>query len=760
MILGPSKSADHQPLATNTSQSTYLMNLLGVNSTSPLMKAKSPLFNHPWFYAAAMVKAVNLAQAPLYVWKETDESLKSREMNARKRGHKWLGPQSGKRRTGYDRIFSRAANPNRFLGTKVKGVEVYYEHPLSMLLMNPNTLMSQTDLVHITSLFLSIRGAAVWVKVGPNGTPYDSGVPDEIWPVDPDCLTPRLVNNRLVGWKYRAVRGVPITDSEHANNIQLSLDEVIIFRYPNPFDYFKGLAPLTALVGGVEMDMLTDAHNRAVLVNGGDPGGILTFNGELNDEQMEKSREAWNRRHSGPTNVNRTAILEGEWSYTQIGSPPKDMDYSGSKTYNRDSIFGALRTPKTTVGITEALNYATQLGQDKNLWDKSLLPDVKLIERQLERHLFYEIPDDIVGAFDLSNIEALREGQSIQIDQAIKLTGPGIHMSPRVAMEYVGLTDIPEYPGVDTAFINPLGNAPVQDVLDGVFDDPFTEPEEPEEDTSDPVQEAILALQSTKVTRIADSIKRWRNFIRAQSIIENAQRRQWRGWVSQMRRDQLMKLDRFENKLGMFKEGETLVDSILLDLGDMQNAILKKFRPTYEAALNSTFQLIQTEIGGIPVFELDDPKILQAMTRRQATLKGASPVTTRAKVQKTLFEGLQGGETFGQLRQRVSEVFKFQASPFKTLQVARTESAGLMNDFRYQMFGLQQVAKLDWITAGDENVRVTHRFFGGVEPQEPGTNYLELDGYNGEGEGSLEYPGDSNASTGEIISCRCVQVAV
>src|SRR5690606_24948377 len=106
-------------------------------------------------------------------------------------------------------------------------------------------------------------------------------------------------------------------------------------------------------------------------------------------------------RHRGPMRANRLTILKGGWTYTPVGLKPTDIAHLETLRWDRDEIFAVMRVPKTTAGITEQLNYATQLGQDKNLWDKSLGPDVTLIEKTLDATLFYEQPDTIVGAFDL-----------------------------------------------------------------------------------------------------------------------------------------------------------------------------------------------------------------------------------------------------------------------------------------------------------------------------------------------------------------------
>lgn len=58
----------------------------------------------------------------------------------------------------------------------------------------------------------------------------------------------------------------------------------------------------------------------------------------------------------------------------------------------------------------------------------------------------------------------------------------------------------------------------------------------------------------------------------------------------------------------------------------------------------------------------------------------------------------------------------------------------------------------DWITAGDERVRATHRVYGGADPRPPGFNWADLTG----GNYILRYPADPQCTeVAEVANCRC-----
>ena len=86
----------------------------------------------------------------------------------------------------------------------------------------------------------------------------------------------------------------------------------------------------------------------------------------------------------------------------------------------------------------------------------------------------------------------------------------------------------------------------------------------------------------------------------------------------------------------------------------------------------------------------------------------------------------------------------------------RTETAGIMNSTRDEMFKQQGFTKELWVTAGDEVVREDHVTFGGAGPQDRDFNYMTLVS----GGGLLRFPNDAAAPVGQVVNCRCIKIPV
>lgn len=739
-----------------------------------------PFKNHAWVYAAAMAIAVNLVQARFGVVRETEDETIRRQARCKRAGVGYR-PRAGGLRTAIERHLSRM--PRR-RGMVMRGVEPFPEHPFTPVLTKPNSLMTQVDLVMAIAIWMSIRGEVGLLMLSESGKPLEFGeVPAEIWPINPKAYTPVVVQNRLVGWSMRVPKGVGL--GSDMKRITLGLNELVQIRYYNPFDPFRGLSPLTAAVGNIEMDQLASQHNRTAIKRGANPGGVLMDRSKQGLFATRKDREEFEQRVeqrvAGPENNRRLLVLDGSLEFVKIGMTPQEMEHHDTMKWDREAILATLRVPKSVVSVTDDLNYSIQISQDFNFWDKCLLPLARIVEDALDGTLFAPETDDVMGAFDLSAIQALRVGVADQVKIATELTSEKLHVPPRTAFEVVGL-EVPEYVGDDVALVSGMVTT-----LEQALEPPAPPPppsdtgdpgaEEPE-DGEDPVDgdpggppppprpNAIATPRRIRAlgTEIGKSRNRrlWSSFIRSvHTPIETATQVRWGQWVREERRAQLALFDQRTRDAGAtLHDRVTRVDSsfsveaVLVDIALLQQRLGGRFRPLYAAALEEVFRFtVDTDLGGVPVFEFTDPRLMAFFDERQRRLVGQVPATLQRQLRTSLAEGVRASETIKQLRARVTEVFGVSASPAKTLQVARTETGGFANGARDVMFAAQGFVEEAWVNALDEHVREDHVTFGAAGPQARGFNYLTLV----RDQGVLEYPHDPRAPAKQVINCRCMK---
>jgi phage portal protein BeeE len=779
---------------TSTSMS-YLMALANI-AQPPKVRAREAFENHAWVFAAALASAWNLSQAPFQIYNERPDTVDARRTSVIAKGRKWHGPQAGDRRRA---MLRHAQQRGRFQGMSMKALEQDPEHPLSGVLHRPcDTTSSSQMLWFITTLWYKIRGEAFWILTDEEGVPcswFEN--PAQIHPASPDLFTEILSENRLAGWRFRADRGYGFGGIGRFT--YLNLDQVVHFKLYNPNYPVRGISPITAVASGIYNDMLSNDSNRGLLENGSEPGGVLYHDGEKGAFKSDKERteftEAWKQRHEGSGKSRRVSILTGGWKYAPIGLTPKDMDFLNAKQWNRSEILAVMQTPQSVLSVTDNVPYAVSISQDRNFWDKGLLPNLRYFEQTFDSTVMSPYTDDALGLFDLSNVEALRVGLADKVDTAIKLMGDKPHMPPADAYDLVGLV-APDYLARDTAMVS-QGQVPVEWALDPASlqpapaPTPTAAPAPAREEEKPPVGDGGTAGNEPAEPKVrARKASKWSSLINnVQAPAERKMKRLWRDWVDQQRLAQLKRFDEVVSSedglekmrselrgapwLAVTKDHDDLfpywehcgletvktkstITDVMLDIDSMRKSLRDKFRPAYLDEKQSVWDFTVEELGGVAVINYDDARLQRVLDRRENILVGNAPDTLQTSMRESLREGVELGETVNELRERVGATYAYAASSMRALCVARTESAGFMNEVREQMFAAEGFKAREWTTAQDAHVRDSHRKFGAAGPKDSGFNYLSLVGKSG----TLEYPSDPRAPGSETINCRCAAIPV
>lgn len=753
----------------------FMRNVLTTSSESSASRSARAFKTHAWVYACAMAIAVQFGQAPFQIYQETADELARRREAVRRSGRPWLGPRAAEKRTAVPKHLRSTARLN---GLKMRGAEPFYDHPLSSVLNRPNESMTGRELWFGTALLMSMRGEAFWHVLTPDGLPYMPG--DEIAQIklySPDWISPLFDGVDLVGWRVNPPRG-----SGSRSSFVLTAAELVQFKYWNPDDPVRGLSPITAAASSIEIDLLSQKHTRAVLVNNATPRGLLVERNvkggaTMSREERREAMEWFRQRYQGVDTAGSTLALPGDFDYVRLSLTPEDMEWAESRRWGREEIAAVMRVPKSVLSITDDLNYAVQISQDRNFWRNGILPLMGILEDRVDCTLFYPETDNVFGGFDLAGVEALRAGLGDAVTTADRLCGSNLHMPPSVAFELVGL-DVPDYAGADDALVNPL-LARASDVLSGAFQTPAASAPDQSQSAPDPgahdtpsapvgdgsASDQTVGRRSKSEVMIQRAARHWRSLI--SSVEEPGERlftRAWRTWVELQRRKQLKHFDESTKDKSWSDRSEAVLrsvdpDRIVLDLQSMKNDLSSAVAPVYPAMLDLTFAFTTSvDLGGVAVFQLDDPRIMEVLTRRQSVLLGTAPVTLQRNMRESLRAGIEAGETIAELRHRIASVYDIAASSHKTLSIARTESAGFMNASRDKMFEIVGSDESDWTTADDEHVRESHVLYGSSGPQKRGFNYLTL--HPTSGSGVLQYPNDDRAPAGEVVNCRCCHVMV
>ncbi len=199
-------------------------------------------------------------------------------------------------------------------------------HPLLDVLHKPGQKLAGANLIEnvITHVLLSGNGFIEAVVNG-EGVPVGLNLhrPDRVkvqadgyW-VMKDSFEGSVQN--ALPHMLRFVSSDPITKESLMLHLKLF----------HPLDDMYGLSPLSAAAKAIDQHNAVAGHNLALLENGGRPSGALLYKNAdhgmgLSEGQRQNLRTDLKNAIEGQSNAGRVMILEGDFTWQEMGLSPKD----------------------------------------------------------------------------------------------------------------------------------------------------------------------------------------------------------------------------------------------------------------------------------------------------------------------------------------------------------------------------------------------------------------------------------------------------
>lgn len=228
------------------------------------------------------------------------------------------------------------------------------KHQALTLLLNPNPFYSRFQLMEASQQYLELTGESWWVI---DRDPRSS-IPLGMWPVRPDRMDPVPdPKTYLKGYVYSAPDGL--------EKVPLQVEDVLLVRYPNPLDPYRGLGPVQAVLVDIDAAKYAAEWNRNFFVNSARPDGVVQVPHTLTDEEFTQLSDRWREAHKGVSRAHRVAFLEAGATWQQVSSTLKDMDFVNLRNSSRDLIREAWGIHKIMLGNSDDVNRANaQTGEE------------------------------------------------------------------------------------------------------------------------------------------------------------------------------------------------------------------------------------------------------------------------------------------------------------------------------------------------------------------------------------------------------------
>jgi HK97 family phage portal protein len=267
------------------------------------------------------------------------------------------------------------------------------QHQALTVWNHPNDFATGSEFREAGQQHQELTGEQIWI-VGRGGAPF----PMSLWTCRPDRIQPVPDREKyLAGYLYTSPAG---------EKIPLDLDQVIMTKFPNPLDPFRGLGPVQSVLVDIDAARYSAEWNRQFFLNSALPGGVIEVSGNLDDTDYRRLADRWREGHQGGARAHRVAILEAGQKWVPNQMTVKDMDFSALRAVSRDVLREAWGIHKSMLGNADDVNRANAQTAEEVYGRWKVIPRLDRIKRTLNEKflpMFYPAGALVPVEFDYAN---------------------------------------------------------------------------------------------------------------------------------------------------------------------------------------------------------------------------------------------------------------------------------------------------------------------------------------------------------------------
>lgn len=620
----------------------------------------------------------------------------------------------------------------------------------AQLLAQPNPWQSSNVLRTLTHMDLALNGNAFWEII-----PDSKKIPRVIIRLRPDRVT--VVQDKdgfIEGYKHWV----------NGKKRVIPHELVVHFIIPDPTNEFYGAGPMETAWGPYERDTAANNFNLEFYRKGAKPSGIISIDRNLGDREFKSLQSRLIAMHSGVKNASRWLLLESGMKAEPWSQSFKDMDFKEMRKMSREEIIAMFGIPPSLMGLFEFANYANVKEQIRIYWEYTAFPALISFESQLNTDLapLYEplIPEKqkLITEMDISGINALHEDKDSVAARSVSLKQARIINlnEARILNGYEPVEDgdVFDTDLSDLLFEN-ISEAEKALLLANdvrLLPPPTKAFKKMSMKRISPARRAV-ELNSLLNPYSVDAGKSYERYIDDNDLITELRSRVF------IRENKTDINDADRDWLRVNSAGFDYFDDMNEDLEDLGDIEVN----TYEAgARSATRRIVAADKSAKHYrkafeFELTSPEILNQLANRELFVKEA--------LRRTLFDDYQeiflknffelhrdrGDEA---LLEAVGKAFNTE-SRWKALQIAVTESAGIVAQSDRDVYDQNGIEEHEWAHSGNPNGREFHRdTLDGTQKNIAAGELFNVNGTLAKG------PHAAGLPASEVVSCECTSEPV
>jgi HK97 family phage portal protein len=285
--------------------------------------------------------------------------------------------------------------------------------PLLDFYARPHPEINQFAYWELRVIWLMLRGECFRVPIyddAPGGAQRRKL--KQVFLLDPARFQHVIQRQKLMGWRYTGAN----PEAPLATQVLLP-EEVWHEKLPNPFNFWRGLAPLQVADSAAQCDFAAAAFMRGVIENNGDQGTIVRSDKQLDPAQQQQVLEALTERKRRAGRADKPVFLTGVMEIAKPGLSSSDLQFLDNRKFTRAEICAAFGVPEEIVTTTDHNKYDVMQGARLNFIENRVMPLCSRLEAE-EQQVVRSIDPQASGWFDLDSLPIMQQARRNRLSAA------------------------------------------------------------------------------------------------------------------------------------------------------------------------------------------------------------------------------------------------------------------------------------------------------------------------------------------------------
>jgi HK97 family phage portal protein len=283
--------------------------------------------------------------------------------------------------------------------------------PLVDFYSRPHPHINRFQYWELRIIWLMLRGECMRIPIYQGGRASSRAL-KKVLILDPAQFQHLIENNQFVGWRYTGFGPTAPLDS------QIFLPEEVWFeKLPNPFDFWRGMAPLYAADVASKTDFAAASFMRGLMENNADVGLVVRTDQQLTKEQRTQLFAALHERKRRAGTADRPLLL---WGGAQVVRPElssADLQFLENRKFSRTEICAAFGVPEEIVCVTDNAKYDVMAGSRLNFIENRVAPLCARLEAE-EEVTIKTIDPSATGWFDIDSLPIMQDARRTRLATA------------------------------------------------------------------------------------------------------------------------------------------------------------------------------------------------------------------------------------------------------------------------------------------------------------------------------------------------------